>query len=133
MPAEAISGLSLTASNYEEAVAVLKKRFGNTQLIINKHMDALLSLDPVTSTNTKDLRCLCDQIDFHIRSLKSLDVPLSSYGRLLSSVLMSKIPQELRLIVSRKVSCENFDFDEIMKVIEDEIDARECVFVNMAG
>ena len=131
--AEAISGLSLTASNYEEAVAVLKKRFGNTQLIINKHMDALLSLDPVTSTNTKVLRCLCDQIDSHIRSLKSLDVPSSSYGRLLSSVLMSKIPQELRLIVSRKVSCENFDFDEIMKVIEDEIDARERVFVNLAG
>ena len=50
--AEAISGLSLTASNYEEAMAVLKKHFGNSQLIINKHMDALLSLDPVTSTNT---------------------------------------------------------------------------------
>ena len=46
---------------------------------------------------------------------------------------MCKIPHELRLIVSRKVSCENFDFDEIMKVIEGEIDAREHVFVNLAG
>ena len=29
-------------ANYEEAVAALKKRFGNPQLIINHHMKALL-------------------------------------------------------------------------------------------
>ncbi|XP_068692734.1 uncharacterized protein [Montipora foliosa] len=36
---DAISGLFLTASNYEEAIAILKKRFGNKQQIINRHMD----------------------------------------------------------------------------------------------
>ena len=30
---EAISGLKLTSANYEEAIAVLKKRFGNKQQI----------------------------------------------------------------------------------------------------
>ena len=39
---DAISGLSLSASNYEEAIAILKKRFGNKQQIINRHMDILL-------------------------------------------------------------------------------------------
>ena len=47
--AEAISGLKVTAANYEEAVSILKKRFGNKQQIINKHMDALLSLEPAKS------------------------------------------------------------------------------------
>ena len=37
----AIAGLSLTASNYNEAIAILKKRFGNKQVIINKHMETL--------------------------------------------------------------------------------------------
>lgn len=43
--AEAISGLSLTSVNYSEAIEVLKKRFGNTQLIISKHMDTLVSFN----------------------------------------------------------------------------------------
>ena len=34
------SCLSLTATNYSEAIAVLQKRFGNKQQVINKHMDA---------------------------------------------------------------------------------------------
>ena len=32
---EAISGLSLTAANYEEAISTVKKRFGGRQKIIN--------------------------------------------------------------------------------------------------
>lgn len=38
---EAISGLSLTAGNYDEAVAILKRRFGNKQSIINRHMETV--------------------------------------------------------------------------------------------
>lgn len=47
--AESIAGLNLTAKNYEEAIAILKRRFGNTQLIVNRHMNTLLSLAAVTS------------------------------------------------------------------------------------
>ena len=54
--AEAVSGLKLTAANYEEVVAILKQRFGNKQQIVNKHMEALLSLEPATSHNLKSLR-----------------------------------------------------------------------------
>ena len=47
--AEAVSGLTLTAANYEEAVATLKRRFGNKQLIVSCHMDLLFNLESVTS------------------------------------------------------------------------------------
>ena len=57
---DAISGLSLTASNYEEAVAILKKRFGNKQQIINRHMDILLNVSPMTNQDTRKLRELYD-------------------------------------------------------------------------
>ena len=62
--ADAISGLSLTAANYEEAVAILKKRFGNKQLIIGKHMDALLNLEGVVSQH--NLRHLYDIVESHV-------------------------------------------------------------------
>jgi len=56
---EAITGLTTTEANYEEAVATLKKRFGNPQLIINRHMEALLNVSGVSSYNDiRDLRRL---------------------------------------------------------------------------
>ena len=47
--AEAIAGLLLTAANYTEAVSILRKRFGNSQLIVNRHMEALLAITTVLS------------------------------------------------------------------------------------
>ncbi|KAL5500600.1 hypothetical protein EMCRGX_G012191 [Ephydatia muelleri] len=124
--AECISGLTLTSANYEEAVAVLKRRFGNKQQIVNRHMEALLELETVTSIHDiQPLRTLCDKIESHVRSLNSLGVPSSSYGSLLSSIVMNKMPQEIRLVVSRKlVDCE-WGFDEFIKIVEEEVDARE--------
>ena len=79
--AEAIAGLTLTAANYTEAVATLKKRFGNSQLIVNKHMEGLLALSTVTSHNdVKSLRRLYDSVEAHVRRLKALGVPAASYG-----------------------------------------------------
>ena len=123
---EAIAGLSLTASNYKEAVMILKKRFGNKQVIINKHMEILLNLEPVTSNhNLRGLRRLYDQIESHVRALKALGVTSDAYGTLLSSVLMNKLPSELRLVVSRHIAGDNWELDPLMELIEQEIEARE--------
>lgn len=54
---EAIAGLTLTAPNYKEAVSTLEKCFRNTQQMISRHMDLLLSLEPVTAAY--QLRNLC--------------------------------------------------------------------------
>ena len=60
---EAIAGLSLTEANYTEAVSTLKKRFGGTQQIISKPMEALLQVEAVTnSQNVKALRRLFDNL-----------------------------------------------------------------------
>ena len=48
---ESIAGLTLTASNYKEAVSILEKHFGNTQQIISRHMDLLLNLEPVSAAH----------------------------------------------------------------------------------
>ena len=124
---EAISGLTLTGDNYDEAVEILQKRFGNKQLIINKHMEQLLNVESITSPHdVKGLRQLYDVIESNVRSLKSLGVKADSYGSLLSSVLMNKLPAELRLIVSRKFGdSDSWQFDELLKLIEEEVQVRE--------
>ena len=121
---ESIAGLTLTAPNYKEAVSILEKRFGNTQQIISRHMDLLLNLEPVSAAHQlKNLRRLYDSVETHVRSLKSLGVDSKTYGTLLTSVLLNKLPQELRLIVSRKTS--DVELDQLLKEVEQEIDARE--------
>ena len=61
--ATSIRGLDITDANYDEAVEILRKRFGNKQVIIRSHMEDLTNLQSVTDErDTKRLRQLYDQI-----------------------------------------------------------------------
>ena len=125
--AEAVAGLTLTSANYDEAVSTLKRRFGNKQLIINRHMELLLHLEAVTSVhNLKGLRQLYDVVESNVRGQKALGVSASSYGGLLSPILMSRLPSDLHLIVSRELSKDEWDVEVVMEIFRREIEAREC-------
>ena len=101
---EDVSGISLTDANYVEAVSILKKRFGGTQQIISKHMEALPQVEAVLSSqNVKALQYFFHTISSHIRSQESLLMWEETYGNLLCPVLVKKIPPDLRLILSRKI------------------------------
>ena len=72
---------------------ILKKHFGNKQMIIAKHMYILMNLEAVSSQHDlKGLRHLYNLVESHTRGLASLGVPSSSYGALLSSALITKVP-----------------------------------------
>ena len=111
--------MTLTAANYKEAIQILTKHYGNKQLIVNKHMDQLLHMDAVSSQHdVKGRRRLYDTIESNVRNLTSVGVKSEAYGALLSSVLMSKLPPELRLIVIRQIGEEEeWKLDSLMKVI----------------
>ena len=56
--------------------------------------------------------------------MSALGVSSDSYGSLLSSVLVKKLPPELRLLISRQMT-DNWDFRGIMKIVGKELEARE--------
>jgi hypothetical protein len=103
--AEAISGLTLSAANYDEAVEILQSRFGNKEKIIAKHMEALLDLD----SSSNNLRTLYDKVESHTRELKALGVPEEAYNCLLPSLIMKKLPKELALSLSRKIAEDDWN------------------------
>ena len=124
--AEAISGLSLTSANYNEAICILKKRFGNSQLIISKHMDTLVSLDPVPPQgSTRQLRRFYDVVESQVRGLKALGVASESYGALLCNTLLKRLPPDIQLILSRGLPREGWDLDRLLVLLEAELLARE--------
>jgi len=55
-------------------------------------------------------------------------VLVGSYGTLLATLLVDKLPSELQLIISREAYDKEWELDNLMKVLEREIDARERAF-----
>ena len=123
---DAVSGLMLTEANYAETISILRHRFGNKQQIISKHMDILMNIDAVTSLyNVKALRHLHDAVELNIRSLRALGVTAETYGSLLASVLMNKLPSDLRLIIGHKIGEADWQLDTIMTELLQKVEARE--------
>ena len=89
-------------------------------------MDILLNVEPVTLYyNLRGLRQLYDTVESNIPGLQSLGVSSDSYGSLLSSVLLNKLPQELKLIISRELESGDCNLDRIMQLLETEVQARQ--------
>ena len=123
---ECVSGLDLTAENYAEAKKILTDRFGNPQVIIASHMEALVNLPKVKSiSDVAKLRKMYDQVEISVRNLKSLEMLPKSYGALLIPVLNEKIPEELRVIISRKFQDRVWDIEEMIECVKLELQARE--------
>ena len=89
-------------------------------------MDALLAVEAVSSQyNVKGLRRLYDQLEIHINGLKSLEVDSESYGSLLSSVLVKKLPTEMQLLISHQLPSDDWTLVALMETLVKEIEARE--------
>ena len=92
--ASSIQGLTLSESNYDWAIELLKERFGKPQQIIATHMDELLKIKACTSDA---LRQVYDKINIHVRGLNSLGIDSGQYGSLLIPVIMTKMSNDTRL------------------------------------
>lgn len=123
---EAVWALTLSAANHQDAINILKKRFGNRQLIVSKYMETHHNIDPVTSEqNLWGLRKLYNDVEANTRSLKALGVEPETYRIMLASVLLGKLTSDLHLIVSRKISNAELTLDTLQWVMEEELTSRE--------
>ena len=122
---QCIEGFPLTNENYTEALKLLKERYGNPQLIISSHMNSLIKLDNVANAGVKDLRHLYDKIEFNTRALKSVGISSDHFGPLLIPIVLEKLPNVIRLQVSRRLGKDNWNIELFLKCISEEISARE--------
>ena len=64
-------GLMLSNYNYSVAKIMLEERYGDPQVLITAHMGKLLNLDVISDiTDIKGMRCLYDEVETQVRSLK---------------------------------------------------------------
>lgn len=124
-----IQGLALSSANYKVACDLLKKRFGRPERIIFAHVQGLLnvSLTPrAKGANPCDsLWKLQDQLLCHVRSLEGLGIKGDQYGVVLTPVILSRLPQDIRLEWSRESSGHEADLEWLLKFLQTEIQRRE--------
>ena len=120
-----VAGLDLTVENYKHAIETLKSRFGNRQKKVDAHMQALLKLQECPNDNVMNLRRIYDSINVKLCGLQSLGMPQESYGSLLVSVKMKRMPKEITVQVARKISEDIWPLKEILDIIRAEIEALE--------
>lgn len=90
---KAISGYQLSNENYVVAINILKKRFGNKQLIIDAHYRSLSHLPPATNQITK-LRSCYDNIECHLRSLEAIGENVNHHH--FTALIFEKLPQKVQ-------------------------------------
>lgn len=73
-----VSGLSVTEANYQAAVNLCKRHFGQMEIIVSSHMTYLFHLKSVVSLIVAQLGSFYDNKSVHIQSLEGSDVSAQS-------------------------------------------------------
>ena len=124
----AILGMSTTAANYRNAIAIIQGRFGKKAVVVGSHMETLMKLPILTSSGDyKELRILYDKVETNIRSLQALGIDSASYGPLLVPVVLRGLPEDVRMILSRTFDADNdvWELDALLNAFKAEVEAKE--------
>ena len=121
-----IAELSFTESNYCSPIALLNTRFGRTESVMFRHVQDIVNLTSGSRPTTNlGLRKLYDTLQGHVRSLQVLGIGESQYGVMLTPVILSCLPQDIKLQWARSCSGKENDLPWLLKFMEDEIQFRE--------
>jgi len=130
-PLKCIEGFSVTASNYEKVIDILKQRYGREDLLVNVHLNKLLNITPLKhSSDIKMLRKIYDDIQINIRSLESLNVSLDSYGSLLSPILLKILPEDLALQFNMEFYGVDYGVKDILSFLSKQLVSRESLMIS---
>ena len=117
-------------SNYERAIDLLKERFNYPQILISSYMKVLATLPKVHSMkHVAEFRDLYNKIENSVTSLKDCDVSTDTYGNLLIAVIFERIPQELKVIISRSFKNNVWNLENLLEVFKQELMVCETCFV----
>nr|XP_047123002.1 uncharacterized protein LOC105849194 [Hydra vulgaris] len=123
-----IQGLAITGENYRTAIKILKERFGDEQVMISAHMDALLNIQPTQSNKVSEIRTIFDLVEIHTKNLELLNVNSENFGPVLVSVIVSKLPKDFKLDITRKMPQGKWKIIDLMNCFREELIARErCI------
>uniref|UniRef100_A0A914X2Y2 CCHC-type domain-containing protein n=1 Tax=Plectus sambesii TaxID=2011161 RepID=A0A914X2Y2_9BILA len=117
----AIEGIAITNANYQEAIGILKHRFGNVN-VIKRSLYAQLKKLPTSSEKTVDLRSTLEEIDCVCRQLKSLGEDVNQPNLIM--MVQEKLPPGVLIELGKyKFPDELWQMDQLRA----QFDALICI------
>ena len=121
----AVQGLSMTSVNYKSACEILEKRFGRPERIIFSLIQDLLSINVPRQPKVAVLWKMYDNLQAHVRSLEALQISGKQYGVMLTPLILSRLPPDLRLEWAREGEHHEGDLSFLLDFLQREIERRE--------
>ena len=90
-------------------------------MIISTLMNKIINLEKIVSCDVAMLRMLYDKIENNVRALGSVGVDKEQFGALLIPIILGKLPNIIRLEISRKLGKENWNVDDFIKCIKNSL------------
>ncbi|KAH8018312.1 hypothetical protein HPB51_002293 [Rhipicephalus microplus] len=99
----AIQGIRLAKVNYDVAIQILSDRFGCHDMLVDDHLDSLLSIAPVqSSAGVTLLRNLHDEPTFRINALEGLKVSPGENATVLRRDLLKALLPDLGILCRQR-------------------------------
>ena len=121
-----ILGLTPSSANYLHAIDLLQERYVNPQVLISAYMQRFVTIPNVKSDkNIRGLRKLYDEVKTWVRNLETLNVETSTHSSLLVPLLTEKLPNDLRIRLSRKFENGTWNLNEMLDFLKLEVEPKE--------
>ena len=120
-----VDGIAVTANTYEETKNILLARYGDTNRIIQAHLDFLESLPPATSATPNELNSTFIECHCPIQALRALGEDVDGYGRVLAPKILRSFPPEScrRWIVRvERQGLSEGSISKLMEFLSEEVD-----------
>ena len=101
-----IAIFNIRSENYAKAWQTLVTNYERKRILVSKHVDAILGIQPVKSATAKELSSLVDEIKQHLSMLESLKVKIDC------RIVIRLIERALPMSVREKWE-ESLDLDEL--------------------
>jgi hypothetical protein len=121
--ADMAEGYYLTVANYEQLKEALAERFGDTQVAISAHLEALLEMKPAT-VELSTLIKTRDKCEAHIRSLIALGLKEEAFGQVYAPIILSKLPKLVKMDMNRRNGAKAWTLAALREALKDEIQVR---------
>ena len=121
--ADAVQGLAVTNANYEQAINILRRRFGDPA-VIKQHLYTQLRNVPTSSTRIADLRQTFEETERIFRQLESMGEDLTQPRLIIDA--QEKYPAEVLVELGRcKLAHESWQLDQLRFQLESLICTKE--------
>lgn len=123
-----IESLEISAANYDTAWALLKQRFENKRVIVNRHVTAIFYAEKIDRESGQALRHLLDNFNKHLRALETLGEPVDKWDTLIIHTIAKKLDfNTFRQWENQLLSTNMPTLAELTKFLENRCQTLEAI------